>query len=123
MSRSPGWLVILLYEHLLSHLRKAKVQMGNRDIEGKGASLEKASSIVVELLATLNTEKGGEVATRLAALYAYFADEILRISLRSDMGSLDKLIAMVSDLHESWMTIVKEQLVSTADSLYEMRKA
>lgn len=123
MSRSPEWLVILLYEHLLSHLRKAKVQMGNRDIEGKGASLEKASSIVVELLATLNTEKGGEVATRLAALYAYFADEILRISLRSDMVSLDKLIAMVADLHESWMTIVKEQLVSTADSLYEMRKA
>lgn len=123
MSRSPEWLVILLYEHLLSHLRKAKVQMGNGDIEGKGASLEKASSIVVELLATLNTEKGGEVATRLAALYAYFADEILRISLRSDMVSLDKLIAMVADLHESWMTIVKEQLVSTADSLYEMRKA
>jgi flagellar protein FliS len=131
MSRPKEWLVPLLYEHLLAHLRRAQVQIQQKDIEGKGASLEKASSIVIELLATLDREQGGELAQRLAALYAYFGSEILAISRNLDVTKLEKLIEMVSSLHESWVIAARTQWPATSaaagsraqDSLYESRRA
>lgn len=103
MSRPKEWLVPLLYEHLLASLKRAVVQIEARDFQGKAASLNKASAIVFELLASLDREKGGELATRLAGLYAYFASEITAVGRSLDLAHLGKLIDMVASLHESWV--------------------
>jgi len=109
VSRPKEWLVPLLYEHLLAHLRRAHVQIQQRDIEGKGTSLEKASAIVIELMGALDRDKGGELAQRLAALYAYFGSEILSIGRTLDTGRLEKVIGMVGSLHESWVIAARTQ--------------
>lgn len=109
VSRPKEWLVPLLYEHLLAHLRRARVQIQQRDIEGKGTSLEKASAIVIELMGALDRDKGGELAQRLAALYAYFGSEILSIGRTLDTGRLEKVIGMVGSLHESWVIAARTQ--------------
>ncbi len=89
-------------------------------------SLEKASAIVVELLATLDMEQGGELAQRLAALYSYFAGEILNVNRSLDQSVLDKMIGMVGSLHESWAavarTLAPPTLATSKDSLYEARR-
>ena len=102
LSRPPEWLVPLLYEHLLIALRRAEAQIAARDIEGKAASLERASTIVAELLASLDHEKGGEIAGQLSSLYAYFAGEIIDIGRTMNQLSLQRVIAMVADLHSAW---------------------
>ena len=109
VSRPKEWLVPLLYEHLLAHLRRAHVQIQQLDIEGKGTSLEKASAIVIELMGALDRDKGGELAQRLAALYAYFGSEILSIGRTLDTGRLEKVIGMVGSLHESWVIAARTQ--------------
>jgi flagellar protein FliS len=103
MSRPKQWLVPLLYEHLLANLKRASVQIEACDFEGKAASLNKASAIVFELLASLDYEKGGELAKRLAALYAYFASEISAVGRSLDVARLARLIEMIAGLHESWV--------------------
>jgi flagellar secretion chaperone FliS len=95
-------LVVLLYEHLLTNLRRASVQIRTADVEGRGASLERASDVVFELLSALDVEAGGEIASRLAALYAYFIGEIGAIFREADAARLDRLIGLVVSLHESW---------------------
>ena len=102
MSRSREWLVPLLYEHLLANLRRAADQIAVRDYEGKAASLEKASTILFELLAMLDFERGGELASRLAALYSYFAGEVGTVGRTLDTALLARLIQMIGSLHESW---------------------
>ena len=102
-SRPPEWLVPLLYEHLLANLRRAAVQIERRDIEGKAASLEKASAILFELLGTLDLEKGGELAQRLAALYQYFAAELLTVGRTLDAVHLRRITGMIAGLHEAWV--------------------
>jgi flagellar protein FliS len=109
VSRPKEWLVPLLYEHLLAHLRRAQMQIQQRDFEGKGTSLEKASAIVIELMGSLDRDKGGELAQRLAALYAYFGTEILSIGRSLDVTRLEKLIGMVGSLHESWVIAARTQ--------------
>lgn len=101
-------LVVLLYEHLLANLRRAALQIHRRDFEGKADSLQRASDIVFELLSSLDTRAGGELASRLAALYSWFISEISAIGRSLDSQRLDKLIAIVSDLHESWSDAARQ---------------
>ncbi len=132
MSRSKEWLIPLLYEHLVAHLRRAVVQIRQRDFEGKGVSLEKASAIIIELMATLDKEQGGELAQRLSALYAFWAGELLRVGRTLELAPLEKMIEMVADLQESWVVAARAQapeMVSGAeagrgrgDSLYDARR-
>ncbi len=125
LSRSREMLIPLMYEHLLAHLRRAKIQIEQKDLEGKGESIGRATTIVTELLATLDMERGGEIANRLAALYTFFSSELLRIGKTLDLKSLEKITVMVSDLHESWLAIAKEQagrIPDGRDSLYERRR-
>lgn len=96
-------LVVLLYDHLLASLRRAARQIRDHDIEGRVASLARASDIITELLATLDFERGGDIASRLSALYAYFLGEISEISRRPDADRLDRMTSLVGSLHESWV--------------------
>jgi flagellar secretion chaperone FliS len=102
MSRPKEWLVPLMYEHLLSNLRRADIQIESGDIEGKAASLEKAQSIVMELIGCLDFARGGEIASRLSALYSYFATEIMTVGRSLDREQLGRLIEMIVGLHEAW---------------------
>jgi flagellar protein FliS len=110
-------LVPILYEHLLINLKRASRQIGSGDLEGKAASIEKASSILYELLGTLDFEVGGELASRLASLYAYFLREVTEASRNLESERLDPLIDMVGSLHESWVEAV--EIVSGQDASLE----
>lgn len=102
LSRQPEWLVPLMYEHLLLNLRRASRQIELGDQEGKAASLDKASAIVMELIGALDFERGGEIATRLAGLYLFFSTEMIGARQKVDTVRLQRLIDMISDLHEAW---------------------
>src|SRR5690606_9301206 len=90
LSSSREDLVPLLYEHLCANLRRAAAQIEAGDIEGKAASLERATAIVFELLASLDFEAGGDLAARLAALYSFFASEISAASRTLDRRSEER---------------------------------
>ncbi len=103
-------LVPLLYEGLLKNLARARKQVDASDIEGKSDSLQKASAIVYELLGSLDFDAGGELASRLAGLYGFFAREIADIGRTLDRARLDGLIAMVEGLHEAWDQAARQVL-------------
>lgn len=95
-------LVPLLYEHLLINLKRADRQIRARDLEGKAESLGRATEIVYELLSALDFERGGEIAHRLASLYAYFLKEIRSVSVKLDVARLGQMTEMIEELHETW---------------------
>lgn|SRR5690554_2897249 len=101
-SSSREALVAILYERLLGLLTRASVQIENGDIEGKADSLGRATEIVFELMASLDFEAGGEIASRLAALYSFFSREISEIGRTLDRERLDRVVEMVASLHEAW---------------------
>jgi flagellar protein FliS len=102
LGSSREQLVVLMYDHLLASLRRAGQQIRDGDIEGRVTSLARASDIITELLATLDFEQGGDVASRLSALYAWFLNEISQISRRPDADRLDRMTGLVASLHASW---------------------
>ncbi len=114
MSSSPEQLVPLLYEHLLVNLKRSQKQIREREIEAKVKSVEKALDILYELLACLDFEGGGEIASRLASLYSYFLKEIGEASRELDPQRFDPIIEMIASLHESWQEATR--LVSTQEA-------
>jgi|SRR5690606_4705635 flagellar protein FliS len=95
----------LLYEQLLTNLRRAGRQIELNDLEGKAKSVEAASTILLELLATLNFDEGGEVASRLAALYSFFLREIGEASRTLDVERIGRVSEMIGSLHDAWVQV------------------
>jgi flagellar secretion chaperone FliS len=108
LSRPKEWLVPLVYEHLISSMTRARVQMESGDLEGKAKSLQKASDIVFELLIALDRERGGELAGQLASVYTFLAGEIVTVGRTMDTAYLARLTAIVSELHEAWVQAAEQ---------------
>lgn len=101
-SMSPARRVVFLYGQTLASLRQAARHLEGRDIEARAKSLTRAREILGELLASLDFEAGGTVATNLAALYSWFIAETIQVDLKQDAPRLQQLIAMIADLHGAW---------------------
>lgn len=102
LSATPGQLVVLLYDHLLVSLRRARAAMDARDVEQQGECLEKSRNVLTELLVTLDRERGGEVATNLAALYSFLLGELVQVGVRGDGPRLDRVTRMIGELRDAF---------------------
>lgn len=115
LGSSPEQLVVLLYEHLLLNLKRTAAHIQKQEYEEKARTVEKANDIVFELMSSLDMDAGGELASRLNALYAYFIGEIAAVSRSLDVPRLEKLIALVATLHESWAQAARQVAAQRAE--------
>ena len=111
LTATPGQLVVLLYDHLLLSLRRARAAMDARDNDLQSASLEKARNILTELLVTLDRERGGEVAANLGALYSFLLGELVQVGIRSDAARLDRVSHMIGELREAFAQVAATPVV------------
>lgn len=116
LTATPGQLVVLLYDHLLLSLRKARVAMEARDSETQSECLEKGRNVLTELLVTLDRERGGEVAANLGALYSFLLGELVQIGIRADVARLDRVAHMISELRDAFAQVSTTAAVTAAQS-------
>jgi flagellar protein FliS len=116
LTATPGQLVVLLYDHLLLSLRKARVAMEARDSETQSECLEKGRNVLTELLVTLDRERGGEVAANLGALYSFLLGELVQVGIRPDVARLDRVAHMISELREAFAQVSATAAVTAAQS-------
>lgn len=110
MAMSPAQRVVLLYTHLLVNLRQARMHLERGEIEARGNRLQRAEEIVHELAVSLDHEAGGEIATRLSALYAWLLGEFVAVHTKPDLDRLDAAVRVVTDLHEAWTAVAAQTL-------------
>jgi hypothetical protein len=96
-----------LHGQLLAALEDAAREIGAGDPEGRSASLGTATLVLRELRGCLDREPDGDAARSLAALYAYFALEVMNVGRTMDAGVLARLIAMVGELHGPCMAALE----------------
>lgn len=101
-SNKPADQIVLVYEALLRHLKRAKLHIENGDLTAKADSFNRANDVVLGLMSALDLERGGQIAERLNSLYLYFSNEIMHINRTLDIERLDKLIGMIEELYGAW---------------------
>ncbi|NHZ47498.1 flagellar export chaperone FliS, partial [Nitratidesulfovibrio liaohensis] len=103
---TQGELLLLLYDGAVKFLNQAKEKIAERDYAGKGILISKALDIVNELDASLNLEKGGELAENLHKLYFYCSTRLLNANLKMDVAFIDEVIKILSGLRGAYGQIV-----------------
>ena len=116
MTATPGQLVVLLYDHLLVSLRRARTAMEAGDADVQGERLEKGRNVLTELLVTLDRERGGEVAANLSALYSFLLGELVQVGVRADVARLDRVTAMIAELRDAFAQLSTSPAAAAARS-------
>ena len=103
---NPHKLILMLFEGALLALADGKRHMQQRQIAAKGQSLSKAIMIIENgLKASLDVKAGGELGERLAALYDYMCDRLLRANLHNRPELIDEVSQLLSELRGAWEQI------------------
>ncbi|MDH5750899.1 MAG: flagellar export chaperone FliS [Deltaproteobacteria bacterium] len=98
-------LIIMLYDGAIRFLNNAITRMEEGDAYKAHRNLVKGKSIIAELLASLNLENGGEIATNLQRLYTYMFNELIDANLEKDTSRIGKVVELLKDLREGWNSL------------------
>jgi flagellar secretion chaperone FliS len=102
----PHRLIQMLFEGALAAIADARIKLAADDIPGRGQAISKAIAIIEQgLQPSLDTEKGGELADRMNALYSYIISRLLHANLRAQDEGLNEATRLISELHAGWKAI------------------
>jgi flagellar protein FliS len=102
---SPGQLIAMLYDAMLRNLSRAERGIEDRDIELTHETLLRSQDIVLELIASLDTEAGGDVgaiARQLAPLYEYMYRRLIDASIHKDVEAVREVQRLIVPVRDAW---------------------
>ena len=101
LAAPPDQLVVNVYDQLLVSLRRARLAVDGAPAEVRCATLERCRAILLELLVTVDLDRGGEAARELSGLYTFLLGELVDVGLHDDARRLDRITALVGELRDS----------------------
>ena len=104
-SSNPKELIVLIYERVLDQLQSGKFELsqGNFGIN----FFSRASDLInFGLLATLDFNKGGEIAINLKLIYEWALRAINEARIKTSPEKIQEVIDVLTSLHEAWQEIV-----------------
>jgi flagellar secretion chaperone FliS len=113
---SPARLVQIMFDHILSELATAqgcmeriKNNMPLAEVVAKGKSLGKAIRLINQLNATLDMERGRQIAENLRALYLYMLERLTLANVTNDAEIVAEAASLVRKVKSGWDQIVTDQ--------------
>lgn len=106
---SQGELLIMLYDAAIKFLKRAKIEIENKDYAKKGVYISKAMAIIHELVESLNREKGGDITPQLLSLYQFCTSQLIKANIRMDTKRLDDVIKILDGIRSAYAQIVSQE--------------
>lgn len=111
----PHRLILLLFSGAQAAVGRARAAMQQKEVAAKGEAISKAIDIISNgLKASLDREKGGEIADRLDALYDYMVLRLLNANLKNDLKALEEVSGLLEEIHSAWREITPGQQQAVA---------
>ncbi|MEQ6854607.1 flagellar export chaperone FliS [Lysinibacillus capsici] len=102
---SPGELTLMLYNGCLKFLHKAKLAIQEKNIEEKNTNLQKAQSIIGELMSTLNMDV--EVSKQLLPLYEFLNRRLVEANIQNDVAIIEEVEGFVTEFRDTWKEVIR----------------
>jgi flagellar protein FliS len=105
LTAPPGRLLVLTFDALLTALTRTRIGVasGNDELAQKG--VQQARDLLTELLATLDHEKGGEIAKNLGSLYLFALERLHGIPKKGDMVRYDQIVQLLTPIRDAFNEI------------------
>lgn len=117
---SQGQLIVMLYDEAVKQLDTALELLpapGQRapgKIERLNKALVKTQEIVTELMASLDFERGGEIAQNLFSLYNWYNRELLQATISHDQERIKGVREGMEELRSAWQAVVSKSSAEAA---------
>ena len=105
---TPHKLIGMLFDGALENLAKATGAITSGDVAVKGEAIGKAMTIVDNLRAMLDSERGGEISANLEQIYDYICRRLLQASSEEDPALLKEVAGLLREVKSGWDSIPPE---------------
>jgi flagellar protein FliS len=102
---NPHRLIQMLFEGALKRIAFAKGAMQRKQIAEKGKFIGQTIEIIGGLRASLDKDKGGDVAANLESLYEYIGRQLVVANLKDNEQILDEVSGLLNDVKTAWDAI------------------
>lgn len=99
---SAGERVLLLYDGAIRFLRGARTAMEESNAAGQRYHLDRAQSILLALISSLDLQRGGELAVCLLRVYEYCYNRLCDAAATDDVAAVSEVCALLTDLRGAW---------------------
>jgi flagellar secretion chaperone FliS len=107
LSADPVELVRMLYQGCGAAVEDARGHLAAGDIAARSRSISRACDFVLELNASLDHERGGELSRHLARLYDYLLRRLMEANLKASDQYLADVQRVLSTLAEGWQGVAQ----------------
>ena len=105
-------LVIALYDTLAGDLQRASLAMRKANIEERSNQLKHGFTVLTQLNALLDIERGGQTALNLQRFYEYMRQQMLRAQFTQDASILERASELLLDIRGAWHEVDTRTAVS-----------
>jgi flagellar secretion chaperone FliS len=102
LSANPIELVNVLYQTCSGAVREARHHLQSGEIAARSRSITQASEILLELVASLDQERGGVISQRLAELYDYMLRRLTEANFHQSDAPMAEVLGLLCTLAEAW---------------------
>ena len=105
---TPHKLIGMLFDGALESIAKATGAITSGDVAARGEAIGKAMTIVDNLRAMLDSERGGEISANLEQIYDYICRRLLQASSEEDPALLKEVAGLLREVKSGWDSIPPE---------------
>ena len=111
---SKEQLLIITYDIGIRSCAAAEKAIAAGEVEQVNTNLQRAQSVVRELMVTLNLEQGGEVAASLMRLYDFMYYHLVDANVKHDAEMVRNVRSMMEELKATWVEAIAKLKVEAA---------
>ena len=105
---TPHKLIGMLFDGALESIAKATGAITSGDVAARGEAIGKAMTIVDNLRAMLDSDRGGEISANLEQIYDYICRRLLQASSEEDPALLKEVAGLLREVKSGWDSIPPE---------------
>lgn len=111
MTASPAKLVEMLYEKSVELLKESKELIEKELFLEANDRIKRVQDILMELNASLDMEKGGQIAQSLRSLYLYMYRTLVEGNIKKDIKKIEEILGYFEELLAAWRSAMKSTSV------------
>ena len=119
---NKGKLVVMLYQGCIKFLRLAKKNIEKNNIESSHNYIIRSQDIILELMNTLDMEKGSDIANNLYQLYDFMNRKLIEANVDKDIDKIEIVEDMMLELLDSWKQISSGQKEKKEENEINVKK-
>jgi len=102
-----GDLVVMLYQGATKYLVLALSALKGGNVEEAHNNLLRGQDIIVELMASLNTE-AGDISAKLFDIYEYMHHRLVQANLKKDAQPVEEVLELLRELLPAWQQAARQ---------------